>query len=146
MLCAWSDPGAQDLCPAYAKNPKDSLIQYSLNGEPHVGDIDETPYGLGKDSPGVDSIPRDDTRSILYVSIRTSPDKWIKPEDSPILDGAGGVTIRIPKNIRAKETNPGNILMTNGVGHDAMLSDGDTIKLVKIMLSAVNKNGAATVK
>ncbi|HUU39368.1 MAG TPA: hypothetical protein VMW42_00360 [Desulfatiglandales bacterium] len=134
VLCAWSDPGARDLCPAYAKNPKESLVQYLLNGEPHEGDIDETPYGLGKDSPGVDSIPPDNTRSILYISIRTSPDKWIKPEHSPILDGAGGIKIQFPESIRAKKTSLGNILMTNGVGHDAMLSNEDTMKLVRIIL------------
>jgi len=140
VLCAWSDPGAQDVCPAYAKNQKESLVQYLLNGEPHVSDIDETPFGLGKDSPGVDSIPTDDTITILYISIRTSPDKWIKPEHSAILDGAGGIRIQIPESIESKETSPGNILMTNGVGHDEMLADRATLRLVKIIMGLPDNN------
>jgi hypothetical protein len=47
VLCGWSEPGAQDLCPAYAKNPKESFVQYLLNGEPYLGDIDETPMASG---------------------------------------------------------------------------------------------------
>jgi pimeloyl-ACP methyl ester carboxylesterase len=140
VLCAWSDPGARDLCPAYAKNPKESLVQYLLNGEPHVGDIDETPYGLGKDSPGVASILPDGTRSILYVSIRTYPDEWIKPEHSAILDGAGGIRIQFPESIKSRETSPGNILMTNVVGHDQMLSNRDTMRLVAIILGLFDKD------
>jgi len=133
-------PGADDLCPAYAKSAQESFVQYILNGKPYTADIDETPYGLGKDSSGVNSIPPDDIRSILYISIRTSPDKWIKPEHSAILDGASGVRLQFPEIIRSRETSPGNILMTNGVGHDAMLSDRDTVSLVKTILGAIDRN------
>ena len=90
VLCDWSDPGAQDLYPAYAKNPKEILIQYLLNGKPYVADVDEAPYGFGRDLPGVKSIPPDDRKSIFYISMKTYPDKWIKHETSPILHGAGG--------------------------------------------------------
>ena len=134
VLCAWSDHGADDCCPAYAKTRKESIIQYALNGAPYGPDVDETPYGLGTDSPAVRSIPPDQHRKILYITLRTSPDKWIKPENSPILDGAGGLNVMIPENVQAKETSPGNILMTNRVGHDAMLSDANTMKLVKLIL------------
>lgn len=139
VLCAYSGPGADDLCPAFAKDRKDSLIQYLLNGEPHVSDVDETPYGIGKDSPHVNSIPPDKEKNILYISIRTSPDEWIEPEDSSILDGTEGARISIPKHIKAKETSPGNILMTNGVGHDEILADEDTADLVKIILGLYKK-------
>ena len=135
VLCGYSDQGANDCCPAYAKTPKESIVQHTLNGSPSKADVDETPYGLGKDSPGVNSIPPDNARSILYVSIRTSPDKWIKPEDSPILDGAGGLSVLIPNNDQAKETSPGNILMTNCVGHDAMLKCPDTMRLLATILN-----------
>lgn len=134
VLCKWSDPGANDCCPAYAPSKEDSLIQYTLNGAPHAADIDETPYGIGKDSPGTHSIPPDERRKMLYITFRTSPDKWIKPETSPILDGAGGLKMMMPENVRAKQTSPGNILMTNRVGHDAMLSDADTMQLTKVFL------------
>jgi hypothetical protein len=41
VLCAYSDPGADDLCPAYAKNQEESFIQYVFNGKPHIADVDE---------------------------------------------------------------------------------------------------------
>jgi pimeloyl-ACP methyl ester carboxylesterase len=138
VLCGWKGVGADDLCPAFAENPKESLIQYLLNGKPHVADIDETPYGLGRDSAGVKTIPSDNTRKILYISIRTTPDKWIKPETSPMLDGAGGINIEFPASIRAKQTSPGNILMTNGVGHDAMPSDQHTMNLIRLIISTAS--------
>jgi pimeloyl-ACP methyl ester carboxylesterase len=139
VLCGWKGFGARDLCPAYAGSRKESAIQYALNGAPYVPDVDETPYGRGKDSPGVDTIPHDDARSILYTSIRTSPDKWIKPEHSAILDGADGIDIPMPKGIQAAETTPGNILMKNGVGHDEMLKDADTMRLVGAVLGLVRR-------
>ena len=134
VLCELSGEGADDCCPAYADNTKVSLIQYVLNGAPHVADVDETPYGIGKDSLGVCSILPDQHRKILYITLRTSPDKCIKPENSPILDGAGGLMTMISEQVQAKETSPGNLLMTNGVGHLQMLSDGDTMQLVKMIL------------
>lgn len=134
ILCRWSDPGARDLCPAYAKSPQQSLVQFLLNGQPKFADTDETPYGIGEDFPGVIKVHPDGPRKILYISIRTSPDQWIKPEDSPILEGAGGVPLQWPVSIRAKETSAGNILMTNKVDHDGMLSDTETMELVKLIL------------
>jgi pimeloyl-ACP methyl ester carboxylesterase len=134
-LCGRPSEGADDSCPAYAKNEQESYIQYQLNGAPYVADVDETPFGIGDDSSGVTVLPPDQTRRILYVTIRTSPDIWIDPEDSVILDGAGGVEISIPADLPATMTSEGNFLMTNGVGHDAMLSDPDTVRLVRIILS-----------
>jgi len=133
-LCGFPEGGADDLCPAYATSELDSFIQFTLNGAPFVADVDETPYGIGQDSPGVVSVPSDQNRQILYVTIRTSPDIWIDPEDSVILDGTGGVQIPIPGDLPATMTSEGNFLMTNGVGHDPMLSDPETMRLVKIIL------------
>lgn len=75
----------------------------------------------------------------MGLLIFAGKDRWIKPEDSPILDGAGGFNIMIPENVQAKETSPGNILMTNRVGHDPMLADGDTMQLVRIILGLLDK-------
>jgi len=133
-LCSFPDPGADDLCPAYAENEQESFIQYQLNGAPYVADVDETPYGIGQDSAGVVSVPPDLNRKILYVTVRTSPDIWIDPEDSVIMDGTGGVQIPIPGDLPATMTSEGNFLMTNGVGHDPMLADPETMRLVKIFL------------
>jgi hypothetical protein len=54
-----------------------------------AADVDETPYGIGKDSPGVTSTSPDSNNQILYVTIRTDMDEWISPADSAVLDGAG---------------------------------------------------------
>jgi pimeloyl-ACP methyl ester carboxylesterase len=129
-----SDPSRDDMCPAYATSEQESLIQFTLNGAPFVLDVDETPYGIGDDSSGVTVVPPDQDRRILYVTIRTSPDNLIDPDDSPILDGAGGVQLTIPGDLPATMTSEGNFLMTNGVGHDPMLSAPETIRLVRIFL------------
>lgn len=139
VLCGHSGQGAEDLCPAFAKNPKESLIQYELNGKPHLADVDETPFGIGKDTLDVDSVCPDQFRRILYITIRTSPDRWIKPEKSVILDGAGGFKISIPKEIQVREQPEGNFIMMNHVGHDEMLKDQSTMALVHIVLRSLDK-------
>jgi pimeloyl-ACP methyl ester carboxylesterase len=133
-----SDPSRDDMCPAYATSEQESFVQFTLNGAPFVGDVDETPYGIGDDSSGVMVVPPDQTRGILYVTIRTSPDSLIDPDDSPILDGAGGVQLPIPGDLPATMTSEGNFLMTNGVGHDPMLSDPETVELVRFILDEVH--------
>jgi hypothetical protein len=136
--CFSNNPGSKDMCPAFAKSPDESLVQFVLNGLPHVADVDETPYGVGRDSPGVNSIRPDESKRIIYFSIRTFPDKLIIPEESAVIDGAGGVNLKVPNRLPAKETSEGNILMTNRVGHDEMLSDKNTMKLVETILSDGN--------
>ena len=66
-------------------------------------------------------------------------DIWIDPDDSVILDGTGGVNIRIPRDLPATETSPGNIRMDNGVGHDPMQFDPDSMRMVMIILEIENK-------
>jgi pimeloyl-ACP methyl ester carboxylesterase len=134
VLCGFKDPGSRDLCPAYAGSDRESRIQYALNGDPRVRDADETPYGVGKDAPGVNVIRPERSRNILYISIRTTPDRALRPESSPILDGAGGAIGLLPSGVPAEETSPGNILMKNRTGHDEMLSDAATIHVVRSIL------------
>ena len=133
-LCGWGTDGADDLCPAYAPNELESYIQYQLNGVPYEADVDETPYGEGLDSIGTISVFPDRNRRIFYYTIRTVNDEWISPDSSVLVDGAGGFFIQIPKNLPANETSPGNIKIKNGVRHDPMLSDMDTMRLVNIIL------------
>jgi len=136
-LCAYvgrDRGGADDLCPAFAQTEKESSIQFILNGKPFISDVDETPYGLGQDSLGVQSIPADDQRSIFYITLRTVKDEWIIPDESAILDGAGGKSFVIPPDIPAVEYPPGNIRLESKVRHDAMLKDGQTLRLVKFIL------------
>jgi len=127
--------GDQDLYPAFAASEAESYIQYQLNGAPYIDDVDETPYGIGTDSVGVARIAPDDTRSILYVTISATNDKWIDPDESVQLDGTGGVDIPISNDLPVTELSDGNYQMTNGVGHDPMLSDPDTIQLVSDILA-----------
>jgi pimeloyl-ACP methyl ester carboxylesterase len=137
-LCPWAgvdNGGAGDCCPAFAANELESYIQYQLNGAPYVADVDETPYGVGADSSGVVTVFPDEQNRILYVTIRTPDDVWISPDDSVILDGTGGMNIPIPGDLPATETSPGNIRMDSGVGHDQMLEDPDTMRLVGIILN-----------
>jgi pimeloyl-ACP methyl ester carboxylesterase len=126
--------GADDLCPAFAENEQQSYIQSVLNGSPYIADIDETPYGVGTDPAGATSIPPDGMRKIFYFSIRTINDKWIKPEESALIDGAGGINVSIPADLPAIENPSGNFQMKNGVRHDPMQYDPATMRLVKIIL------------
>jgi pimeloyl-ACP methyl ester carboxylesterase len=132
--CSFHDPGGDDVCPAYAGSERESYVQFHLNGKPRVPDVDETPYGIGTDSPGVRVIAPLGSRRILYVTIRTTPDIWLVPEDTAVVDGAGAPGLRMPAGIQVRETSPGNYLMTNRIDHDAVLSDGDSLKLVQSIL------------
>lgn len=139
-LCKWKDPAAIESCPAYAHNLEESQIQYILNGDPYLADVDETPFGIGMDSPGVDSISPDKKRSIYYVSIRIDPDEWIKPEESAILDGAGGFKINYTDSSKFQETSSGNILLTERVSHDSMINKNYVFKIVINILNSADKS------
>jgi triacylglycerol lipase len=133
-LCGHSGAGNQQICPAFATSAADSPLQVALNGTPSAP-IDETPYGLGVDSPQVKTIPPDADRAILYLSVRIEPDGWIKPENSAVIDGAGGLPIPIPAGVPVQETSPGNYLFQGRVGHDPLPQDPDLIRLVASMLN-----------
>jgi triacylglycerol lipase len=133
-LCGYSGAGNQQMCPAFATSAADSPLQVALNGTPSAP-IDETPYGLGIDSPQVKTIPPDADRAILYLSVRIDPDGWIKPENSAVIDGAGGLPIPIPAGVPVQETSPGNYLFQGRVGHDPLPQDPDLIRLVASMLN-----------
>jgi len=115
VLCRWSDPGAEDSCPAFASEKAKSPIQFALNGTSERP-VDETPFGLGMDTRKESRIPPDDKRNILFVTVRLEPDCWIKPERSAVLDGAGGVSFNLPKDRRIRETTPGNYLFVQRSG------------------------------
>jgi len=132
-----TDDGSLDLYPAFATNETLSYIQYQLNGAPLAADTDESPYGLGSDTPGVSVVPpdADATRSILYVTIAATPDDiWIDPDESAQIDGAGGVVLDIPGDLPVIELSDGNYEMTHGIGHDPMLNDTQTIRLLQLVL------------
>ena len=136
-LCPFQDEASRELCPAFASNARTHALQVALNGAEGAW-VDETPYGLGPDRPAVPRILPDDTRSILYLTVRVEPDSWIQPERSALLDGAGGVPLRVPAGVPVRETSPGNFLFQEQVGHDPLLLHPDLFRLVAAMLAARN--------
>ena len=66
--------GNREMCPAFASGTDESDIQVLLNGTSHEP-IDETPFGIGYDKNIVRQIPTDETRHILYLTIRIEPDR-----------------------------------------------------------------------
>lgn len=109
--------GKADLCPAFARSAQESFVQYHLNGAPN-SDVDETPYGIGEDSPGKRRVPADKDRRVLYITLRTENDQFIVPNDSSVLDGAGGIDLRLPRSLPVTETTPGNFVTVRPVSHD----------------------------
>jgi len=134
-LCPFHDAASRELCPAFATSARTHDLQVTLNGTDGAG-IDETPYGLGPDRPGVTRVPAGGGRSILYLTVRVEPDAWIQPERSASLDGAGGVRIVVPDGVPARETSPGNFLFGAPVGHDPLLQHPGLLRLVTAMLAA----------
>lgn len=134
-LCPFSDEASREMCPPFATNARRHAVQVALNGADGAW-VDETPYGLGLDRPGVPRIPPDGARSILYLTVRIEPDAWIQPERSALLDGAGGAPIQVPAGVPAQETNPGNFVFQAQVGHDPLLTHPDLLRLVAAMLAA----------
>lgn len=125
--------GAAEVCPAYSTDAED-VVQLTLNGTPDA-DVDETPWGIGADAPGVSVVPPDATRRIFYATIRTDNDAWIVPAESVLVDGSGGRVVTLPEGFPAVETSPGAFLMTNGVTHD-MTGDWQAQQLVIMLLDA----------
>jgi len=133
-LCSWRDEASRELCPPFATNPKTHALQVALNGTDGAW-VDETPFGLGPDRPGVPRVSADGTRNILYLTVRVEPDKWIQPERSALLDGAGGVPLSLPAGVPAAETSPGNLLFRARVEHDPLLHHPDLLRLVAALLA-----------
>ena len=139
-LCAYlhQGKGHQEMCPAFAIDKKKNSLQIMLNGtreEP----LDETPFGLGEDRKAVQPVPPDQTRNILYFTIRIEPDRWIKPEQSAVLDGAGGLEVSISPEIPVRETSLGNYLFMKKIGHDSLPKDPELIRFVDVLLAIRNK-------
>lgn len=132
-LCGRSGRGDRQMCPAFSGSGGDSEVQRQLNGtlaEP----LDETPFGIGKDSSGRPRIPPDDLHSIAYFTVRLEPDTWIEPSDSAILDGAGGRTVNSTDAFPVTETSGGNYLFLDSTSHDGLPSHPDLIRFVVKLL------------
>lgn len=129
-LCGLPGKGNRQLCPANAGDG----IQATLNGTP-TAPLDESPYGLGCDSPGRPVIEPDDMREIAYFAIYIDPDEWITPADSAQIDGAGGRRVPDVSTYPVVETSTGNYRWLGNVGHDGLPEDADVIAFVIALLT-----------
>jgi pimeloyl-ACP methyl ester carboxylesterase len=138
-LCPFRDLGARDSCPAFARSPRLNPLQAALNGG-HDAPADESPFGLGRDAARVASVRPTPERGIAYYTVRLDPDEWIRPANSALLDGSGGLILdgRIARAL--VETSPGNFLydFARGadLGHDSMLGHPDIHRFVAAVLRA----------
>jgi len=112
--------GHGDMCPAFARSSREGAVQYALNGTPGP-DVDETPYGIGRDSPGVETVAADGDRSILYLTVSVPKDDYITPEKSLLIDGAGGAPLQLAPGSPLREIESGNFSFTESSGHDEIL-------------------------
>lgn len=142
----WGCPGPtgsakSEVCPPYAANEADSEFQFKLNGLPGP-DVDETPFGLGSDTPGVERQSPSAARNIVYLTIRIRDDEYILPSDSTIIDGAGGVSFET-SDLGIVETSPGNYLFEDFDDHDNMPSSSAVIQFVIRALEARDANNTS---
>ena len=132
-LCRLSGDGDRQMCPAYSENDRVDAVQVMLNG---TGErpVDETPYGIGKDTDPEITVPPDNDRQILYLTIRIEPDEWIVPASSAMLNGAGGIPIPGTADLPVSETSDGNFIFGARTSHDYLPSHPDVIRFVWLAL------------
>jgi hypothetical protein len=143
-LCRSFDHGAQESCLAFGRSPRLNPVQAALNGSSEAP-VDETPYGFGIDAAGVPSMRPTPERAIGYFTFRLPYDDRIKPANSAILDGAGGLRLVGTLPSALKETSPGNFLYDLNVAdiqgapeidHETTLGQVDVHRFVLVALGA----------
>lgn len=141
-LCGYSGAGDRQMCPAYARSAAQSWIQVALNGTPERP-RDETPFGIGVDSPDRMPVAPDRSRRISYWTLRTEPDRWIEPASSAQIDGAGGLELVVPPGLSIEATSPGNYLLRRHVEHDDLPADPRVVRWVVELVRAINRDYAS---
>jgi len=107
-LTTWLGEAAEELCPAYASQAEShNELQWILNGDPDLDDVDETPFGV------------EDGGGIYYHSLWTSSDLIVSPATSCCLN----------QRSRNDCSDPINV-MFSGVGHIEMASDRPVFEAV----------------
>lgn len=135
LLCPQRpDSGTLDMCPPNVRSAQESELQFRLNGAPGP-DVDETPWGLGNDAPGVARIDPTATRAVWYLTVRSPSDEYIDPPESVRVDGAGGLAWRPAAALHFEETTGGNFLMLDPVHHDDMPKSDRVIEFVRSALA-----------
>ena len=139
-LCEYEayDAGSADMCPAFASSRFDSSIQVALNGKPG-GRQDETPYGVGADRPEAKRVPPTGEKRVYYFTVRIEPDRWIKPENSAVIDGAGGVVVETIKTLPFTETSPGNFLYRGYTDHDSLTKETDLFQFIEALFVWIDR-------
>ncbi len=149
-LCTDPTVAARELCPAFieAEAKPEDTVQLTLNGRRAPNrDVDETPYGLGPDSPDLPPSQRvnpDGTRRVFYATIRCDPasDAVIVPNDSTVVDGAGGRPITLPAGFVEDPPASGNYRMTDPLAncHENIHEDPGVAELVALLLRTTTVN------
>ena len=134
-LCELSGEGDAQMCPAFSDDEQRNRIQTELNGT-SSRPTDETPFGPGLDGDPSLSIRPDAERRILYVTVYLDPDRWIRPTESALLDGAGsGTEAILPDGYDVVETTPGNYRFTGDSNHDELPEHPQVSRFVHYILT-----------
>jgi pimeloyl-ACP methyl ester carboxylesterase len=134
-LCLLKGDGNREMCPAFAASETQSAVQIELNGPPGSS-VDETPWGVGLDSPSRERVEPDERRRVEYYTIRLEKDPWIVPGHSAVLDGAGGSAKVALTGLHVRETTSGNYQLIGQYDHDSLPQSPRVIDLVYRLLSA----------
>jgi triacylglycerol lipase len=97
--------GAREMCPAYAGRVNE--VQWTLNGDPDLDDVDETPFGVEDGGP------------IRYRAIHSDGDLVILPYESSCLNQTKRFDCSDPVNVRVK-----------GIGHNDVPKDEGVFRMV----------------
>jgi pimeloyl-ACP methyl ester carboxylesterase len=135
-ICPYPSDGNNEICTTFKTSLQIDLLR-KLNGTASQP-TDPTPYGLGQDKAGIPRVPPTSSRSIFYLTIRIDPDPWITPAENAMIEGAGGLPLKLPTELPFKETSPGNYLLTENGDHDGLPQHPEVLRLVEIMLAARN--------
>lgn len=127
--------GHADMCPAFARSLQQSAVQYVLNGSPNP-DIDETPYGIGRDRAGVETVAASAVRSILHLTVSVPDDAYIAPPKSLLIDGAGGVPLQLASGTPLREMETGNFRFVDPMSHDDILRSEDLADFISRAITA----------
>jgi hypothetical protein len=73
--------------------------------------------------------------------VRIDPDPWIKPQESALLAGAGGLQVATD-SLPVTETQPGNYLFTGETNHDDLPAEPRLIELIARILGAADQQWA----
>jgi hypothetical protein len=101
------------MCPAYAGRVNE--VQWTLNGDPDLDDVDETPFGVEDGGP------------IRYRAIYSDGDLVILPYESSCLNQAKRFDCSDPVNVRVK-----------GIGHNDVPKDEGVFRMVAEFLMERN--------